>query len=83
MITNRTNWEVHVFIGQPPGSPNPLVLRPGVSAPVSLDIGKHRIVAQAWVETQFGRRLVGTFDQVLEVTARAPGWTIQFFEANF
>lgn len=83
VITNRTPWEVHVFIDQPPGSPNPLVLRPGASAPVNLDIGRHRIVAQAFVDTQFGRRLVGTFDQILAVDPRAPGWTIQFFEANF
>ncbi len=83
VITNSTPWEVHVFIDQPPGSPGPLVLRPGQAAPVNLDIGKHRIVAQAFVDTQFGRRLVGTFDQILAVDPRAPGWTIRFFEANF
>jgi hypothetical protein len=83
VITNSTPWEVHVFIDAPPGGPVPLVLRPGGSAPVNLDIGKHRIVAQAFVDTQFGRRLVGTFDQILQVDPRAPGWTIRFFEANF
>jgi len=83
VITNSTPWEVHVFLDAPPGSPNPLVLRPGASAPVSLDVGKHRVVAQAYVDTQFGRRLVGTFDQILAVDPRAPGWTIRFFEANF
>lgn len=50
---------------------------------VALDIGKHRIVAQAFVDTQSGGRLVGTFDQILAVDPRAPGWTIRFFEANF
>lgn len=83
VITNSTPWEVHVFIDAPPGTPGPLVLRPGNSAPVNLDIGKHRVVAQAFVDTQFGRRLVGTFDQILAVDPRAPGWTIRFFEANF
>jgi len=83
VITNSTPWEVHVFFDMPPGSPGPLVLRSGGSAPVNLDIGKHRIVAQAFVDTQFGRRLVGTFDQILAVDPRAPGWTIRFFEANF
>ena len=83
VITNSTPWEVHVFFDLPPGSPGPLVLRPGGSVPVNLDIGKHRIVAQAFVDTQFGRRLVGTFDQILAVDARMPGWTIRFFEANF
>jgi hypothetical protein len=83
IITNGTPWEVHVFIDIPPGSPGPLVLRAGDSQPVNLDIGQHRIVAQAFVDTQFGRRLVGTFDQILAVDPRAPGWTIRFFEANF
>jgi hypothetical protein len=83
VITNSTPWEVHVFIDTPPGSPGPLLLRPGESAPTNLDIGQHRIVAQAFVDTQFGRRLVGTFDQILAVDPRAPGWTIRFFEANF
>jgi hypothetical protein len=83
IITNSTPWEVHVFIDAPPGTPGPLVLRPGNSAPVNLDIGQHRVVAQAFVDTQFGRRLVGTFDQILAVDPRAPGWTIRFFEANF
>jgi hypothetical protein len=83
IITNSSPWEVHVFVDAPPGSPGPLVLRPGLSAPVNLDIGQHRIVAQAFVDTQFGRRLVGTFDQILAVDPRAPGWTIRFFEANF
>jgi hypothetical protein len=83
VITNSTPWEVHVFIDAPPGSPGPLVLQPSGSAPVNLDIGKHRIVAQAFVNTQFGWRMVGTFDQILSVDPRAPGWTIRFFEANF
>jgi hypothetical protein len=83
VFTNSTPWEVHVFIDTPPGSPGPLVLGRGQSAPAALDIGRHRIVAQAFVDTQFGRRLVGTFDQILAVDPRAPGWTIRFFEANF
>lgn len=83
VITNGTQWEIHVFIDQPPGSPGPLVLRPGMQAPVVLDVGQHRIVAQAFVDTQLGRRLVGTFDRTLTVDPRAPGWTIHFFPANF
>jgi len=83
VITNGTPWEIQVFVDAPPGSPGPLVLRRGDSAPVILDIGQHRIVAQAFVETQLGRRLVGTFDQILSVDPRAPGWTIHFFPTNF
>ncbi|HEY7141591.1 MAG TPA: hypothetical protein VIE44_15920 [Methylomirabilota bacterium] len=83
VITNGTQWEIHVFLDNPPGSPGPLVLTPGMQAPVVLDIGQHRVVAQAFVDTQLGRRLVGTFDRTLTVDPRAPGWTIHFFPANF
>ena len=83
VITNGTPWEIQVFIDAPPGTPGPLVLHRGDSAPVILDIGQHRIVAQAFVDTQLGRRLVGTFDQILSVDPRAPGWTIHFFPTNF
>ena len=83
VITNGTPWEVHIFFDAPPGSPGPLVLRPGMTAPVTLDIGQHRIIAQAFVDTQLGRRMVGTFDRTLTVDARAPGWQIHFFPANF
>ena len=83
VITNGTLWEIHVFIDQLPGGQSPLVLRPSTSAPVVLDIGQHRVVAQAFVDTQLGRRLVGTFDRTLTVDPRAPGWTIHFFPANF
>lgn len=82
-MTNGTGWEIHVFIDQPVGSPGPLVLRPGTAAPVTLDIGQHRVIAQAFVDTQLGRRLVGTFDRTLTVDPRAPGWTIHFFPASF
>ena len=83
VITNGTQWEIHVFIDLPPGSPTPLVLGPGTQAPVVLDVGQHRVVAQAFVDTQLGRRLVGTFDRTLTVDPRAPGWTIHFVPANF
>jgi hypothetical protein len=83
VITNGTQWEIQVFIDLPPNSASPLVLTPGMQAPVVLDIGQHRIVAQAYVDTQLGRRLVGTFDRTLTVDPRAPGWTIHFFPANF
>ena len=83
VITNGTQWEIQVFLDNPPGSPGPLVLQPGMQAPVVLDIGQHRVIAHAFVETQLGRRLVGTFDRTLMVDPRAPGWTIHFFPANF
>ena len=83
VITNGTQWEIQVFIDNPPGTPSPLVLRPGMQAPVVLDVGQHRVIAHAFVDTQLGRRLVGTFDRTLSVDPRAPGWTIHFFPANF
>ena len=83
VITNGTQWEIQIYIDNPPGSPSPLVLTPVMQAPVVLDIGQHRVVAQAYVDTQLGRRLVGTFDRTLTVDPRAPGWTIHFFPANF
>jgi hypothetical protein len=83
VITNGTQWEIQVYIDNPPGSPGPLVLSPGMQAPVVLDVGQHRVVAQAFVDTQLGRRLVGTFDRTLTVDPRSPGWTIHFFPANF
>ena len=83
VITNGTQWEIQVYLDNPPGSPSPLVLTPGMQAPVVLDIGQHRVVAQAFVDTQLGRRLVGTFDRTLTVDPRSPGWAIHFFPANF
>src|SRR5206468_8644443 len=65
VITNGTGWEIQVFFDAPPGSPNPLVLKPSASVPVVLDVGQHRVVAPAFVDTQLGRRLVGTFDRTL------------------
>jgi hypothetical protein len=83
LLTNATAWEIHVYVDRAPDGVGALVLRPGTQAPAVLDVGSHRIVAQAWVDTQLGRRLVGTFDRTLTVDPRAPGWTIHFFPANF
>lgn len=83
VVINGTRWEVNVFIdAQPNGAPT-LVLRPNESIPVNLDVGPHRIVARAFVDTQFGKRPVGTYDHSLRVDARASGWSIRFIEQNF
>ncbi len=83
IIVNGTRWEVHVFIDAAPG-PNPtLVLRPSESLPVNLDVGPHHVVARAYVDTQFGKRPVGTSDQALRVDARSSGWSIRFVEQSF
>jgi hypothetical protein len=82
-MINGTRWEVQVFIDAAPDRTPSLVLRPNESLPVNLDVGPHRIVARAFVDTQFGKRPVGTFDQTLRVDARASGWSIRFIEQNF
>lgn len=83
VMINGTRWEVNVFVDVAPNGSPTLILRPTESVPVNLDIGPHRIVARAFVDTQFGKRPVGTFDQTLRVDARASGWSIRFIEQNF
>ncbi len=84
-ISNSTPWEVHVFLDQQPanlGSPT-FVLSPLESRPVNLDIGEHRVIAKAFVTTQFGKRPVGTYDRVVTVAPRSSGWSIRFAETSF
>ena len=83
IMINGTRWEVQVFIDASPDRTPTVLLRPNESLPVNLDVGPHRIVARAFVDTQFGKRPVGTFDQTLRVDARASGWSIRFIEQNF
>ncbi len=82
-MVNGTRWEILVFIDAAPEGTPTLILRPNESAPVNLDIGPHRIVARAFVDTQFGKRPVGTSDQQLRVDARQHGWSIRFIEQSF
>jgi len=83
VMINGTRWEVLVFVDASPEGAPTLVLRPNESMPVNLDIGPHRIVARAFVETQFGKRPVGTSDQTRRVDARQHGWSIRFIEQSF
>lgn len=83
IIVNGTRWEVHVFIDASPGANPTLVLRPSESLPVNLDVGPHHVIARAYVDTQFGKRPVGTSDQALRVDARSSGWSIRFVEQSF
>ncbi len=83
IIVNGTRWEVHVFIDAAPGANPALILGPNESLPVNLDVGPHHVIARAYVDTQFGKRTVGTSDQALRVDARASGWSIRFVEQSF
>jgi len=84
-LSNTTRWEVQIHLDQQAGdlgSPT-FVLNPQETRPVNLDIGQHRIIAKAFVNTQFGRRPVGTYDRVVTVDPRSSGWSIRFVETSF
>ena len=84
-VSNSTRWEVQIHLDQQPGnlgSPT-FVLNPQETRPVNLDVGQHRIIAKAFVNTQFGRRPVGTYDRVVTVDPRSSGWSIRFVETSF
>ncbi|MBI2080979.1 MAG: hypothetical protein HYY54_07615 [candidate division NC10 bacterium] len=84
-ISNATRWEVQIHLDQQAGNLGAptFVLNPQESRPVSLDIGQHRIIAKAFVSTQFGKRPVGTYDRTVTVDPRASGWSIRFVETSF
>lgn len=84
-ISNSTRWEIQVHLDQQPGSlgsPS-FVLNAQETRPVNLDVGQHRIIAKAFVVTQFGKRPVGTYDRVVTVDPRSSGWSIRFVETSF
>lgn len=83
-LVNDTPWTVQVYVdaaGTP--DPSPLVLRPREVRPLSLDVGPHRILALAYVETQFGTRLAGKFDRTVHLDPRGTGWFLRFTELDF
>ncbi len=85
-IENATRWRVQVYVDQNPsalGSAPFLTLNPGEVLPQNLDIGTHRVVAQAFVETQFGPRPVGQFDRSVQVDPRSSGWSLRITEGDF
>jgi len=85
-IVNATRWRIKVYIDVDPGrmdGASSLSLGPQESVPANLDIGAHRIVAQAFVDTQFGQRLVGKYDRTITVDPRASGWTVRLGDNDF
>ena len=85
-IENATRWRVQVYIDQDPNSPGrapSLTLNPNEVLPQNLDIGTHRVMAQAFVETQFGTRPVGQFDRSVQVDPRSSGWSLRITEGDF
>lgn len=85
-LTNATRWRVAVYIdadrGQQNSTPS-LWLGPNEERPANLDIGQHRIMAQAYVDTQFGERLVGGYDRTITVDPRSAGWNLRLGEGDF
>jgi hypothetical protein len=85
-FVNQTRWRVNVYVDADPtrtAGPPTFALGPGERRAVDLDVGPHRVVAQAFVDTQFGPRLVGRLDRQIEVDPRRPGWSLAFGDADF
>jgi hypothetical protein len=83
---NSTRWRLEIFVdADPQGTPGgtPILLSPQESRQYSLDLGPHRVVAKALVDTQFGTRTVGRYDRTIQVDPRGSGWTLRFTEADF
>ena len=85
-IENATRWKVQLYIDQDParlpGAPSTM-LNPGDVVPQNLDVGPHRVIAQAFVDTEFGTRSVGRFDRSIQVDARGAGWSLRLGEGDF
>jgi outer membrane lipoprotein SlyB len=85
-LANGTPWRVEVYLDVDPSqveSSTPVTLKPQEHIPANMDIGPHRIIARAYVETQFGTRLAGRFDRTVQVDPRSSGWSLRFHEGDF
>ena len=83
---NGTRWRVEVFVdGNPEAleSSSAILLNPQEARQHNLDLGPHRVIARAYVETQFGTRMVGKYDRTIQVDPRGNGWTLRFGENDF
>lgn len=85
VFVNETPWRIQVHVDAQPGLQNgtPLDLEPGKQQPALLDVGPHRIAADAWVQTQFGPRRAGRHEETLVVDVRRTGWVIRFQPETF
>ncbi len=85
-FVNHTRWRVEVFVDADPRvlqSAPGIVLNPQETRQHSLDFATHRVIAWAYVDTQFGTRTVGWYDRTILVEPDATTWTLQFNEADF
>ncbi len=85
-FVNGTRWRLEVFIdadSQAVQNGGGIVLNPQEARQHSLDLGAHRVIARAYVDTQFGKRPVGRYDRTIQIDPRGNGWTLRFTEADF
>lgn len=85
-FVNGTRWRIEVFVdGNPDAleSSSAILLNPQESRQHNLDLGPHRVIARAYVDTQFGTRMVGKYDRTIQVDPRGNGWTLRFGENDF
>lgn len=85
-FVNGTQWRLEVFIDADPQAVQNgggIALNPQETRQHSMDLGAHRVIARAHVDTQFGTRTVGRYDRTIQVDPRASGWTLRFSEADF
>ena len=85
-FVNGTRWRVEVFVdtdSQAVRAGPGITLNPQETRQYNLDLGPHRVIGQAFVDTQFGPRTVGRFDRTIQVDPRGSGWTLRFTEADF
>lgn len=85
-LINETRWRVEVFIDAEPNSlgitPS-ITLNPRDTRPAHLDFGPHRVIALAFVDTQFGTRIAGQFDRTIQIDPRGGGWSLRLTEGVF
>ena len=85
-LLNSTRWRLEVYVDADPQAvqgATTILLNPQEARPHYLDLGPHRVVARAIVDTQFGTRTVGQYDRTIQVDPRGRGWTLRFTEADF
>jgi hypothetical protein len=84
-VVNGTPFKVQPFIDTDPGrdGTTAYTMNPNEVLPVNLDVGRHRIVAIATRDTQFGPRTVGRLDRPLNMDVRGSGWEMRFNEGDF
>lgn len=85
-FNNNTRWNVRVYVDAPTkdlkNAPQ-LSLGPNETAPANLDVGEHKVIAIAYVNTQYGERLVGSHESVFHIAPRGQGWKVAFNESSF